>query len=144
MISGDSILVSLVRLVPLPSDVVAVLQQRPVPIREWFSGWNLYRLVHTISRVIQQVDLKGVTFHTLPHTFASHAVMNGVDLFPVEKLLGHKTIQQTQRYAHLAPDHMRSAVEQAARALFAPDMPRHMRQYQPRELLNLLKERNIP
>ena len=59
------------------------------------------------------------------HTFASHAVMNGVDLFTVGKLLGHKTIQQTQRYAHLAPDHMRSAVEQTAQALFVTkDMPR--------------------
>jgi len=79
-----------------------------------------------MSRVIQQVGLHGVTFHTLRHTFASHAVMNGVDLFTVGKLLGHKTIQQTQCYAHPAPDHMRSAVEQATRALFAPDMPRHM------------------
>jgi integrase len=113
-------------LVPLPSDVVAMFQQRPAPIREWFPGWNLYKLVHAMSRIIQQVGLHGVTFHTLRHTFASHAVMNGVDLFTVGKLLGHKTIQQTQRYAHLAPDHMRSAVEQTARALFAPDMPRHM------------------
>lgn len=120
------------RLVPLPSDVVAMLQQRPVPIREWFPGWHLERLVHTISRVIQQVGLHGVTFHTLRHTFASHAVMNGVDLFTVGKLLGHKTIQQTQRYAHLAPDHMRSAVEQTARALFAPHMPREV----PRETIS--------
>ena len=79
-----------------------------------------------MSRVIRHVGLKGVTFHTLRHTFASHAVMNGVDLFTVGKLLGHKTIQQTQRYAHLAPDHMRSAVEQTARALFAPDVPRQV------------------
>lgn len=114
------------RLVPLPSDVVAMLQQRPAPIREWFPGWNLDKLVHAMSRVIQQAGLHGVTFHTLRHTFASHAVMNGIDLYTVGRILGHKTIQQTQRYAHLAPDHMRSAVEQTARALFAPDMPREV------------------
>jgi integrase len=79
-------------LVPLPSDVVTMLQQRLVPIREWFPGWNLAKLVPTMSRVIQQVGLQGVTFHTLRHTFASHAVMNGVDLFTVGKLLGHKAI----------------------------------------------------
>jgi integrase len=50
----------------------------------------------------------------------------GVDLFTVGKLLGHKTNQQTQRYAHLAPDHMHSAVEQTARVLFALEVPRHM------------------
>src|SRR6185295_5054457 len=111
------------RLVPLPSDVVTMFQQRPAPIREWFSGWSLEKLVLTVRRVTQQVGLQGVTLHTLRHSFASHAVMNGVDLFTVGKLLGHKTIQQTQRYAHLAPDHMRSAVEQTARAVFARDVP---------------------
>ena len=52
--------------------------------------------------------------------------MNGVDLFTVGKLLGHKTIQQTQRYAHLAPDHMRSAVEQTAHAIFTPNVARQV------------------
>lgn len=114
------------RLVPLPSDVVTMLQHRPVPIREWFPGWNLERLVRAMGRAVQQAALPDVTFHTLRHTFASHAVMNGIDLFTVGKLLGHKTIQQTQRYAHLAPDHMRSAVEQTARILFAADVPREV------------------
>ena len=113
------------RLVPLLSDVVAMFQQRPArSMNGALAGISI--VIRTISRVIQQAGLKGVTFHTLRHTFASHAVMNGVDLFTVGKLLGHKTIQQTQRYAHLAPEHMRSAVEQTARALFAPDVPRHM------------------
>jgi site-specific recombinase XerD len=84
--------------------------------------------MYAMSRVMQQAGLHDVTFHTLRHTFASHAVMNGVDLFTVGKLLGHRTIQQTQRYAHLAPDHMRSAVEQTARVLFAPDVPRQVPQ----------------
>jgi integrase len=114
------------RLVPLPSDVVAMFQHRLTPIRAWFPGWDLARLIHTLRRVTQQAGLHGVIFHTLRHTFASHAVMNGVDLFTVGKLLGHKTIQQTQRYAHLAPDHMHSAVEQTARVLFASDVPRLM------------------
>jgi integrase len=112
------------RLVPLPSEVVTVLQQRPVPIREWFPGWTLGKLMNAFHRVCHRIGLKGVTFHTLRHTFASHAVMNGTDLYTVGKLLGHKTIQQTQRYAHLAPDHMRSTVEQTAKALFASDVPR--------------------
>ena len=37
--------------------------------------------------------------------------MKGVDLRTVQELLGHKDIRMTMRYAHLAPDHMRSAVE---------------------------------
>ncbi len=37
-------------------------------------------------------------------SFASHWVMRGGDLFKLQKILGHKSIQMTQRYAHLAPD----------------------------------------
>jgi site-specific recombinase XerD len=48
--------------------------------------------------------------HSLRHTFASHLVMQGIDLPTVQKLLGHADIQTTMIYAHLAPDHISSAV----------------------------------
>ena len=50
------------------------------------------------------------TFHDLRHTFASHMVMEGVDITTVSRLLGHATLTMTLRYAHLAPKHMASAV----------------------------------
>jgi integrase len=45
-----------------------------------------------------------VTFHGLRHTFASSWVTCGGDIFKLQKLLGHSTIEMTMRYAHLAPD----------------------------------------
>jgi integrase len=42
--------------------------------------------------------------HTLRHTAASWLVMDGVDLYRVQHLLGHESYMTTQRYAHLAPD----------------------------------------
>ena len=45
------------------------------------------------------------------HTFASRLVMAGVDLRTVAELLGHKKIQMTMRYAHLAPQHKLAALE---------------------------------
>ena len=45
-----------------------------------------------------------VVFHTLRHTFASWLVQAGVPLYTVQRLMGHKSIVMTQRYAHLAPD----------------------------------------
>ena len=51
------------------------------------------------------------------HTFASRLVMAGVDIRTVAELMGHKTIQMTMRYAHLAPEH-NLAVERLS--LFTP------------------------
>ena len=50
-------------------------------------------------------------WHDLRHTFASRLVMAGVDLRTVQELLGHKSIVQTMKYAHLAADHRQAAVE---------------------------------
>ena len=61
-----------------------------------------------------------ITFHHLRHTFASQAVMKGVDLRTVARLGGWKTLQMVMRYAHLAPDHLQAAAEAVAR----PSVPR--------------------
>jgi Phage integrase family len=50
-------------------------------------------------------------WHDLRHTFASRLVMAGVDIRTVQELMGHKTIQVTMRYAHLAPAHQLEAVQ---------------------------------
>jgi len=55
--------------------------------------------------------LEGYTWHGNRHTFASRLVMAGVDLLSVQKLGGWRTLSMVQRYAHLAPDHLRAAVE---------------------------------
>ena len=58
--------------------------------------------------------LDGYTWHCNRHTFASRLVMAGVDLLSVQKLGGWRTLSMVQRYAHLAPDHLRAAVERLA------------------------------
>lgn len=55
-----------------------------------------------------------VSFHTLRHTFASWAIMNGVPLYHVAKALGHKTTAMTERYSHLAPESQRMAYSAVA------------------------------
>ncbi|MGZ3604700.1 MAG: tyrosine-type recombinase/integrase [Thermodesulfobacteriota bacterium] len=60
------------------------------------------------------LDRTGITdfrFHDLRHTFASNLVMAGVKIEKVQKLMGHKMIGMTQRYAHLAPGYLMESVK---------------------------------
>ena len=45
------------------------------------------------------------------YSFASRLVMRGVDLYTVTELLGHQSIEMSQRYAHLGPDFLKQSVE---------------------------------
>jgi integrase len=49
--------------------------------------------------------------HTFRHTTASRLVQNGVDLYTVQRMLGHSTIRVTERYAHLAPKNLQVAAD---------------------------------
>lgn len=64
-------------------------------------------------RRIALPDREEICFHDLRHTFASWMVQAGVDLYVVKEMMGHRSITTTQRYAHLAPEIMRAAVEKA-------------------------------
>ena len=59
----------------------------------------------------QRAGLPDFWFHDLRHTFASNLVMAGENLYTVKDLLGHSTVQMTERYSHLAPEHKAAAVE---------------------------------
>jgi len=45
-----------------------------------------------------------VVIHTLRHTFASHLAINGTPIYTIQKLMNHRDIKMTLRYAKLAPD----------------------------------------
>jgi len=62
------------------------------------------------ENAVSNAKLDDVNFHTLRHTFASWAVMRGVSLKELQELLGHSSLAMTMRYAHLAPERLRSAV----------------------------------
>ena len=61
---------------------------------------------HSVQRA---ASLGGVRIHDLRHTFASTALAEGVSLELIAKLLGHREIRTTSRYAHLAAGAVRNA-----------------------------------
>lgn len=52
-----------------------------------------------------------VVIHTFRHSFASHLAINGVPIFTIQKLMNHKKIEQTLRYAKLSPENGRNAIQ---------------------------------
>jgi integrase len=59
---------------------------------------------------LRRAKIKDFHFQDLRHTFASHSVMQGVDIKTVSELLGHSTLQMTRRYTHLSPGHKQKAI----------------------------------
>ena len=67
--------------------------------------------------VRREAGLQDVRLHDLRHTMASHAVMNGVPVPVVSRLLGHSNVRMTLRYAHLAEREVAEAAERIGAGL---------------------------
>jgi integrase len=59
----------------------------------------------------EAAPLDGVPWHGLRHTWASRLTMSGVDPRTLQTLGGWRSLSMVERYSHLSPDHLRSAVE---------------------------------
>ena len=70
-------------------------------------------------RVRREADILDVRLHDLRHSFASHAVMNGVPVPVVSRLLGHSNVRMTLRYAHLGDREIEAAGERVGQSIGA-------------------------
>ncbi|MEO9687366.1 MAG: tyrosine-type recombinase/integrase [Qipengyuania citrea] len=61
--------------------------------------------------------LPDVRIHDLRHSFASTAIMDNVPLSTIGKLLGHKLVETTAKYAHLSDDVIGEAAERVSGSL---------------------------
>ena len=90
-------------------DYVLIYKDRPLQKK------TLHRFTYPIYKKLFNFDLLDsdekhkVCNHTLRHTFATHAVMKN-SVFLVQKLLNHKDINQTLRYAKVENDKKAEAV----------------------------------
>ena len=70
-------------------------------------------------RVRREAGIEDVRLHDLRHTHASHAVMNGVPVPVVSRLLGHVDVGMTLRYAHLEDRDIEEAAERVGQSIAA-------------------------
>ena len=105
------------RKVPLNSQARSILDRQPRdanpfvfpsprnphrPLSEHLSLWY---------RVRREAGIEDVRLHDLRHTFASHAVLRGIPLPVVSRLLGHAHPSMTLRYAHVSDRETEAAAE---------------------------------
>ena len=100
--------------IPISQDLFKILQKQTnkkgfVALTEDNKPFTLAGIGSHFIKFTKKLGLKG-SLHTLRHTFASHLVQNGVDLYTVSKLLGHSSIKTTEIYAHLSPNTFYKAV----------------------------------
>ena len=63
------------------------------------------------KRTTKRAEIDNFRFHDLRHDFASNLVQQGVDIYTVKDLLGHKDLRMTVRYCHLTPKNLSEAVK---------------------------------
>lgn len=65
---------------------------------------------HDFEKTLKKCNITGVRFHDLRHTFASHFIMNGGSIPELQRILGHSSVELTNRYAHLSPTYLRKSI----------------------------------
>jgi integrase len=118
------------RYAPMTAEVKPMLKRRVKGDPRAFiftdkDGEKIKEVSNAFQRIVDKVGLNEgvedtrlrVVFHSLRHTFASWLAIEGTPLYTIAKLMGHKSIAMSERYAHLSPDHKKEAVNAVAAAL---------------------------
>jgi integrase len=66
---------------------------------------------HLVRRSARRAGIAQEGIHVLRHTFCSHLAMRGAPARAIQELAGHKDLSTTQRYMHLSPAALDSAIQ---------------------------------
>ena len=107
------------RVLPLPDEMVEVLQKLDLSQRDYIaSGRSAPTEPRTLrqayGRLLKKLRIEPHTFHDLRHTFASRAIASGADPRSVADLMGHTTVEMTlNTYTHIDEERRRKVVQNA-------------------------------
>ena len=102
------------RRIPMSKEVVDVLRclcKNQESVFTHCDGSPVKCIKTGFEAAVKRAKIEDFSFHDLRHTFASYMVMNGAELLTVSRILGHKGINMTLRYAHLSPSYQRDAMK---------------------------------
>jgi site-specific recombinase XerD len=77
--------------------------------------WRQRNIRTAFESAVEAAGLEDLHFHDLRHHFASWYIMRGGSLPSLQQILGHADLKMTLRYAHLAPEHLRSEIAKTER-----------------------------
>ena len=75
-----------------------------------YAGRAIQGMKSAFGTARRNAGIEDLRLHDLRHTFASRLVQQGVSIYEVMHLTGHKSVSMVQRYAHLAPDYQERAI----------------------------------
>ena len=102
--NGDS------RSIPCSARVKEILTKKTNKVFPTLTHAMLRKQWEDLRSVLQKDDDPGFIIHVLRHTCATRLVSEGVPLTTVQNWMGHKVIQTTMRYAHMAHGQLQAAV----------------------------------
>ena len=119
------------RLVYLSTDALAALRAcltaRPTVVPDGLVFWNQKRPHRALSakgiqkkmeRYAKAAGIKA-SCHSLRHTFASNLLEAGAEVISIKELLGHASIQSSERYAKLSNQRVKQVYQQTMRKVIA-------------------------
>ncbi len=99
----DQIKTGRARSVPIHPALQDAITRLPIPHNPMWAS-------HAFARVAESVGLGHLHLHDIRHSLASALVQADVPIYTVANILGHASVKTTQRYAHLATQNMRDAL----------------------------------